>query len=407
MDWLVIFIAAFLLRIVLIWYGDYHDAIMEVKYTDIDYSVFTEAAGHIANDTSPYKKDTYKYTPMLAYLLLPNIYLDGHFGKILFCVFDIVVGIIQMEILAKKYSKDFSKWLVCIFWLFNPFTMTISSRGNAESLQMFLVSLSLLLLINRHVGLSAILFGLSVHFKLYPVIYAVPYLLHIANRDKRKHSGVIENALNVVFSIKCLLFGCIALAIFLCVGYGFYLKYDTEFIENTYLFHFRRIDSQHNFSPYFYILLKYKDTSIGAVFKSLAFCPQLISVVYFGWKYSENPPFACFIQTFAFVTLNKVCTSQYFIWYIGLLPLAYPYMNLIVKEGIFLLSLWLGAQCIWLGLAYLYEFRKYNILIFVWYASIVFLLVNVYMLYRCQSNYQQSNLRSGTRELKRKPLKDN
>ena len=97
MDWLGIIIAAFVLRIGLIWYGDYHDAVMEVKYTDIDYSVFTESAGHIANNASPYKKDTYKYTPMLAYLLLPNIYLDGHFGKILFCVFDIVVGIYKWK----------------------------------------------------------------------------------------------------------------------------------------------------------------------------------------------------------------------------------------------------------------------------------------------------------------------
>ena len=82
-------------------------------------------------------------------------------------------------------------------------------------------------------------------------------------------------------------------------------------------------------------------------------------------------------------------------------------MNLIVKEGIFMLSLWLGAQCMWLGLAYLYEFRKYDVLIFVWYASVVFLLVNIYILCKCQSNYQQSSLLSGPRELKRKPLKDN
>lgn len=70
-------------------------------------------------------------------------------------------------------------------WLFNPLSVTVSTRGNAESLMAVLVLFTLFLLARGgYIGilLSAVTYGLSVHMKIYPVTYALVLYLHINER---------------------------------------------------------------------------------------------------------------------------------------------------------------------------------------------------------------------------------
>lgn len=170
-------IAAFLLRVGLLLYGEFQDAYMTVKYTDIDYIVFTDAARYITQGQSPYLRETYRYTPLLAMLLTPNIYLFKSFGKVLFASADLLVGYIIHRILVLRGMSSKNALKYDALWLLNPMVANISTRGNAESLLGVMVLGTLYLVLTRRYFYSACaLFGLSVHFKIYPVIYAVPLL---------------------------------------------------------------------------------------------------------------------------------------------------------------------------------------------------------------------------------------
>ena len=92
-------------------------------------------------------------------------------------------------------------------------------------------------------------------------------------------------------------------------------SYGEPFVLHTYLHHLTRIDHRHNFSPYSTVL--YLNSSPAASpsklkFESLAFIPQLfLSVVGIPLAMAKRDLASCMLaQTFAFVTFNKVCTSQ-------------------------------------------------------------------------------------------------
>ena len=90
------------LRAALLCVGAWQDAHSRIRYTDVDYDVFTDAARAMAAGGSPvrrcalrrreglastpaaradaafraqYERATYRYTPLLAAALLPNVWL--------------------------------------------------------------------------------------------------------------------------------------------------------------------------------------------------------------------------------------------------------------------------------------------------------------------------------------------
>ena len=179
---------ALFLRIALIHYGEYQDNRMMVKFTDVDYRVFTDAARHMYEGESPYERHTYRYTPILAWLMIPNLTVSPLFGKYLFCLLDIFAGYLIYTFVKLFYrhlgpNMDLQAKFCAFLWLYNPLVFTVSARGNAESIVVTLVLITLHLFREKVFVLAGIAFGLSIHFKIYPIIYSVSFFLALSDKE--------------------------------------------------------------------------------------------------------------------------------------------------------------------------------------------------------------------------------
>lgn len=137
-------------------------------------------------------------------------------------------------------------------------------------------------------------------------------------------------------------------------------SYGEPFLIHTYLHHLSRSDHRHNFSPYNILLYisSSPNVELKSPYPSLAFIPQLfIAGVLLPFMLAKKDlAKTMFVQTFAFVTFNKVCTSQYFMWYIVLLPFYLPSSKMLKNKtlGILAVLLWTLAQ-VSVALFFFYE----------------------------------------------------
>lgn len=208
-----------------------------VRYTDVDYDVFTDAAHHIAQGRSPYDRHTYRYTPFLAGLLaLPSRYCrhddddDGgcgamlstmtsrkYFGKILFCIADALCGY-AIVLSRRRQRRDatntvgddptlFDPDLVdALWWLYNPLPINICTRGSAESLVVLLPVLAAVSLAQNGNSIVApathtkwsvaarscmagVFHGMGIHAKLYPLIYTVSFMAYLSHQEQSLSSA--------------------------------------------------------------------------------------------------------------------------------------------------------------------------------------------------------------------------
>lgn len=328
----IIFSSAILLRVVLFLYGLLQDAHSPIKYTDIDYFVFTDAARYVSRGQSPYERETYRYTPLLAWLLLPTAWPGAawfSFGKIVFAVADIVAGWLIILILKSPAGGAMTTERALRFasvWLLNPMVATISTRGSSEGLLCVIVVSLLWAVIHRRILLAGILLGLAVHFKIYPFIYGTSIVWYLAPSDvsasiqnnKKKSDGyprlsLVQQTIAFITPTRITLV-LSSLTTFNALNLLMYSIYSTPFLTHTFLHHLTRIDHRHNFSPYNTLL--YLSSSSPSTsnfhFESLAFVPQLgLSAVLMPLVLAKRDLAGTMLaQTFAFVTFNKVCTSQ-------------------------------------------------------------------------------------------------
>ncbi|GKA96488.1 GPI mannosyltransferase 1 [Tanacetum coccineum] len=255
---LIIFSA--FLRVFLIVYGEWQDAHMEVRYTDVDYLVFSDAAALVVAGKSPYKRSTYRYSPLIAFLLTPNSFIHRSWGKFIFSVSDLLVGYFIRTILKLRGVPENLIIYSVIVWLFNPFTFTIGTRGNCEPIVCAIILWIIICLMKGNLFQGAVWYGLVVHMRIYPIIYALPIviLLDPLHFQHGKKPSIIEwssrdvkpgasldlgkssnlNRLWVLFSSiftrSRILFGLISATIFFFFTGLFFYLYEWEFLNEAF-----------------------------------------------------------------------------------------------------------------------------------------------------------------------------
>lgn len=186
-----LFTTAAVLRVAMLYYGLWQDAHSAVKYTDIDYLVFTDAARFTAQGRSPYDRETYRYTPLLAWMLVPTASSQAWFafGKFVFAAADLLAGYYIVRILERRGVGQARALKFASIWLLNPMVATISTRGSSEGLLGVTVMALLWAVLERRISLAGLLLGFGVHFKIYPFIYAPAIVWWMDDETLGRSSG--------------------------------------------------------------------------------------------------------------------------------------------------------------------------------------------------------------------------
>jgi phosphatidylinositol glycan class M len=322
-----VFTASVALRAAFLLYGLWQDANSPMKYTDIDYYVFTSAAQFISRGQSPYERDTYRYTPLLAWLIYPTVWPGQawfSFGKVLFAVGDVAAGWMMYRILKEYRKMDDERALkFASIWLLNPMVATISTRGSSEGLLGVFVTALLWAVLAKKIATAGFLLGFAVHFKIYPFIYATSIVWWLDdqnpgrrhNNQKKLTSPSYVDQILAFLTPKRIALAIYSLLTFAALNIVMYVMYGYPFLEHSYFYHLIRIDHRHNFSPYntlLYLNSSPHATSSSFELERLAFVPQLLlSAVFIPLALAKKDlPSTMLAQTFAFVAFNKVCTSQ-------------------------------------------------------------------------------------------------
>ena len=381
-----------------------------VAYTDIDYLVFTDAANYIKMGKNPYDRHTYRYTPFLAELLA---HMPKETGRFLFCIADAICGWIIINFrrtnrLHWQRERDDTTWIKLIdalWWMYNPLAINICTRGSSESLQVLLpVLLTMKLVIGNTDGshkmtatwknavASGLCHGVAIHSKLYPIIYSLSFMAYFSTPNMEKRGGpsfpwteprrLIRLILlwsSRLFAPIPLLFLFTAAITFACLTYLAVRWYGDIALEEGLLYHFSRADHRHNYSMYWYwiYLARARTETSLKLMGRLLLLPQAVLLVYSSLGIAPyDLGLALFVQTYLFVTHNKVITAQYFTWYLCLLPLCSDSLSLTKRVKIALAGLLLSIA-LWLGSAYCLEMQGMAVHKIVWVASVLYFFANV------------------------------
>ena len=423
------YVTSLLLRFFVILLTEYLYFYHGVLYTDIDYHVFTDGAKHVAKLESPYLRETYRYTPILAALMIPNIKLWYPIGKFFLSIIDVGVGYLiecllkiqnnqsgeektLNDIIEEKTDNTFYGFAT-LFYLYNPLTIVICTRGSADCIITFLVLWSLILLEEKKYYLSAFIYGFAVHFKIYPIIYAPAIYLYVIYKEfvRGKNQPLepvkfihkiffkiiqtIKMAVYYLFSKVAFFYIFISSGVFFFFLALFYKLLGYKFLYEYLLYHLIRKDHRHNYSIFYYTIYLTYDNDFSKYLSLITFLPQMILILAATLFLYKDINLCLIALTMIFVHFNKVITAQYFIWYLSLIPLIIHKNNLFKRKKIktlIMFSVWMFFELIWNAASHKLEYEGQNYFISMLLIDIAFFLISCYFIKEIIVNNEKTGI---------------
>lgn len=366
------------LRLVFVGISILVDKYSRLRYTDIDYDIYSSAANYITQGDTPYATPTYRYSPLLALLLLPNGRFPA-FGKVLFSLADALISLVLHNILEDSFRLPAVYCQrIALLWAINPITIIIATRGSCDSISNLLFLYTLLLLSSKSYTISGVFYGFLIHFRLFHIIYSPALALYIL----RDHATPPRSPrrLQLLTNLnwrQAVLFTTATCFTFTLLFYISYTCYGEPYLQQALLYHLTRSDFRHNLSPMF--LPMYLTSPPLAALRYITFLPQTLLLFALTLTLArKHYLFLClFLQTLCFVTFNKVCTAQYFTWYLCLFPLIAHQLTMTWRAFVTIGVLLSSTLALTLYRAYLLEFEGIDTFLSMWWTALLFHLANV------------------------------
>jgi GPI mannosyltransferase 1 subunit M len=150
---------------------------------------------------------------------------------------------------------------------------------------------------------AAFWYGLIVHFRIYPIIYAIPFVvvlsksyadpsgrptltqwsseqhLRTVKASQREPTSFLATLCDFLLSFmtrNTILFGLLSRSMFFAWTGVFFYLYGWDFLNETLLYHLTRTDPRHNFSIYFYHIYLHHQQRFSSIQRLASFLPQVI-----------------------------------------------------------------------------------------------------------------------------------
>ncbi len=93
--------------------------------TDVDYKVALDSTLY----DSPYERHTYRYSPLLSFVMSPSYKIHQTFGKYIIAFIDIIAAFFTYKMYLNN-KKKMAGLAAVISSYMNPFMIYISTRGS-------------------------------------------------------------------------------------------------------------------------------------------------------------------------------------------------------------------------------------------------------------------------------------